>query len=136
MYKIIKSSENIEAALTEKSFTVTVNFAGYIGADEDYEVMAMDADSAIEEAIELAKDDLTVEDVNQIDEDEWEVSIGFCDFIGVEEIHNVSGSNEDEAIENALEEAVWDLSGDIAEEDDDDFDEEDDVEEEDEEEEE
>ena len=116
MYRIIKSAENIEAALTEKSFVVTVNFGGYIGADEDYEVMAMDADSAIEEATELAKDDLTVEDINQLDDDEWEVTIGFCDFIGVEETYNVSGSDEDEAIENALEEARWSLSGDIAEE--------------------
>jgi len=124
MYRMVKSAETVEGGLANKEYKVIVNFGGYIGCDNDYDVVAADEDSAIEAAIEDAKGDLTVEDVNQIDDDEWEVTIGFCGFIGCEETYQVSGDDEDEAADNALEEAVWDLSGEVEDEPEDELEEE------------
>lgn len=53
------SVENVEDH-EDGSYTVTVNFAGFIGADNDYEVYADDEDSAKEQALEDAKADLEV----------------------------------------------------------------------------
>lgn len=49
-----------------KYYTVTVNFGGYIGCENTYEVYADDEDDAIEQARELALEDCSFE----IDEDE------------------------------------------------------------------
>ena len=44
-----------------KYYKVTVNFSGYIGCEETYEVYATDAEDAIEQARELALDDCSFE---------------------------------------------------------------------------
>ena len=52
-----------------KTYTVSVNFAGFIGCDEEYEVEASSPEEAIEEARQMAEDDLSFEIVEE-EEDE------------------------------------------------------------------
>lgn len=96
-------------------FKVSVNFGGYVGAEETYEVYADNAEEAEEIAIQEAKDDLSIEDWAQIDDDEWEITVGFCGFIGVEEVYTVNAEDQEYAEEAALEEASWDLTAEIEE---------------------
>lgn len=93
-----------------QSYTGTVNFAGYIGADETYTTIADSIEDAEEQILEQAREDLVVEDVEEIDEGEYEVTVNFCTFIGVDEIYKVYAEDEDEAAEAGLEEASYDLS--------------------------
>ena len=51
-----------------RDYKVRVNFGGFIGAEEVYEVYATDEDDAIEQARELALDDCSFE----IDEEDVE----------------------------------------------------------------
>lgn len=103
-------------ATGDREFTFSVNFGGYIGAEENYTVYATDAEEAEQLAVEEAKDDLTVEDWTQTDDDEWEITIGFCGFIGVEETYTVNADSQEEAEEAALEEASWDLNAELVDE--------------------
>lgn len=107
MKKVIRATEL-------RSYTVTVNFAGYIGADEDYDVTEANEDDAIDAALEQARDDLSVEDIEEIDEGEYEVHVGFCGYIGVEEVYTVTADSEDEAADEALDHAYDDLSAEIS----------------------
>lgn len=118
--KTIKFSKNsIKASTVEGSYSaddeyeVSVNFAGYIGSDQTYIITASDEDDAIEQAIEEASWDLSVEEIEEIDEGEYEVHVGFCGFIGVEEIYTVYADSEEEAEEEALAQAKDDLSAEI-----------------------
>lgn len=52
-----------------KTFKVTIGFAGLIGCEEQYEVDAETRKEAIEEALEMARNDLNVVEV---EEDDWE----------------------------------------------------------------
>ena len=93
-----------------RDYRITINFAGYVGADNTYSVVAETREEAIEEAIEEAADDLTIENIEYIDDGEYEVTIGFCGYIGVEETYVVSADSEEDAENAAIEEAKWDLS--------------------------
>lgn len=53
-----------------KYYKVNVNFGGYIGCDNTYEVYADDEDDAIEQARELALEDCSFEVDDSYDEDE------------------------------------------------------------------
>lgn len=54
-----------------KTWKVTINFGGFIGCDNEYTVDdAETREEAIEEALEMARDDIEVIDVEE-DED-WE----------------------------------------------------------------
>ena len=53
-----------------KTYTVSVNFAGFIGCDEEYVVEANSPEEAIEEARQMAEDDLSFEIVDDEEEDE------------------------------------------------------------------
>ena len=58
----------------KKDYRVRVNFGGFIGCDEIYEVYATDEDDAIEQARELALEDCSFEideDDEDEDDDEW-----------------------------------------------------------------
>ena len=109
----VNASTSIKASTETKTYTVSVNFAGYIGADEEYEVDAEDDDEAEILAVEAAMDDLSVTDITQIDDDEWEVTIRFASHVGGEEIYTVNADSENEAESEALEEASSDLSAEI-----------------------
>lgn len=54
----------------EKMYRVTVNFGGFIGCDETYEVYATDEDDAIEQARELALEDCNFEIEDEEDDEE------------------------------------------------------------------
>lgn len=92
-----------------KSYTAVVSFATYIGSEEEFTVYAVDEDAAREEALEMARDELSMADVTQIDEDEWEVTINWAGFIGIDEVYTVTADSEEDAVDQALEEASWDL---------------------------
>lgn len=59
--------------LGDDGYEITVNFAGYVGADETYTVYAESIDDAIEEAYEAAKSDLTIESFEPLDYEEDDV---------------------------------------------------------------
>ena len=109
----IEAKCGVKASEELKEYKVSVNFGGFIGGDEEYSVDATSDEEAENEAIEMAADDLNPEDVNQIDDDEWEVTISFAGFIGVEDTYTVFADDEDEAIGAAIEEAKWDLTAEI-----------------------
>ena len=53
-----------------KDYKVIVNFGGFIGVEEVYEVYATDEDDAIEQARELALEDCSFEIDEEDDEEE------------------------------------------------------------------
>ena len=99
-----------------KDYSVIITFATYIGSEEEFNVFAHDEEEASEQALEEAKGELDAVDVVQIDDDEWEVTIQWAGFIGVEETYTVTADSEEDAIDQATEEASWDLSVDEIEE--------------------
>lgn len=54
---------------TYKTYTIIANFNGYIGCDATYTVEATDKDDALEQAREMALDDLSLE-IESIDDEE------------------------------------------------------------------
>ena len=109
----VESSTKIEGADNTERYEVNVNFAGYIGADETYSVVASDEEDAINQALEEASWDLTADEIEEIDDGEYEVHVGFATFVGVEEIYTVFADSEEEAEEDALAQAKDDLSATI-----------------------
>ena len=107
------------AAADLKDYTVIVNFAGYIGVDEEYNVFEENEDDAIWAALEEAKSDLSIDEVEEVDDGEYEVHIGFAGFMNVEEIYTVYADNQDDAEKWALADAADDLSAEIATDDED-----------------
>lgn len=55
-----------------KEYKVLVNFGGFIGCDIEYICTAETEDEALEEAYQLAQDDLSAEIIEVEDEDEDE----------------------------------------------------------------
>jgi len=53
-----------------KEWTVTINFGGFIGCEEEYVVEAETKEKAIEEAMEMAMEDIEIIDVTE--EDDYE----------------------------------------------------------------
>ena len=104
-----RMKRQVKASTEFNDYEVIVDFGGYIGGDEVYEVFAESRDDAESQALDLAKDDLTIEDINEFDEGEWEVEVGFAGFIGVSEVYTVYADSEEEASEAAIEEAADDL---------------------------
>ena len=112
--KILEKAGLIKSApKVYKTYTVTVNFAGFIGYDNDYEVDAESEEDAIIEAEEMAKDDLEVDEVEEADEGEWQVGICYANMSGGVEQYTVYAESEEDAVEQALADAAADLSGEI-----------------------
>ena len=95
-----------------------VTFCGFIGSDEIYEVEADNEEEALEEINEQATSDLEVLDVEQVDDDEYEVTIRFAGFIGIEETYTVYADSEEDAEFNATDEAAMDLNIELSDEED------------------
>ena len=93
-----------------KDYSVIITFAGYVGSEEDFNVFAASEEDASEQALEQARDELSMADIAQIADDEWEVTINWAGFIGIEETYTVTADTEEDAIDQAIEEASWDLS--------------------------
>ena len=104
------------------TFTCNVTFAGYIGSDTEYVVDAENEEDAIQEAIGLAEGDLTIEDIAESDEGEYEVTVGFGEYVGIEETYTAYCDNESDAENVALEMAKDDLEAEILYEEDEDED--------------
>lgn len=92
-----------------KNYIVTVGFAGFVGVEEEYEILARDKDDAELDAYEEAASDLSIESVDHIEDDEWEVTINFAGYIGADQTYTVFANDEDEASDSAIEEAEQDL---------------------------
>ena len=110
MKRYVKASEGM------RDFEVEVKFGGYIGSESYYDVSAEDEDEAIENALKEAKSDLEVTDVEDLGDGDWDVTVQFNGFIGVENVYTETADDQDEAEELALEEAADDLEAEISEE--------------------
>ena len=53
-----------------KAYTVTVNFAGFYGCDQEYTVYADNVDEAYDEALQAAIDDLSIDITSDTDEED------------------------------------------------------------------
>ena len=93
-----------------KNYSVIITFATYVGSEEEFSVYAASEEEAAEQALEDARMELSDVDIAQIDDDEWEVTINWAGFVGIDETYTVYADSEEEAIDQAIEEAVGDLS--------------------------
>ena len=95
-----------------KDYNVTVNFNGYYGCDETYTIYADSPESAEEEALEQAKGEFSVVDIEAGDEDEYgieyEVTLQWI-FMGCEGVYTIKADDERDAEDKAIEEAYFDL---------------------------
>lgn len=112
MKKTVRPTSKIVAS-NLIDYSVNVNFASFVGADNTYEVSAESEEDALDAAIEEAKADLEVTDIYESDEGEWTVTVGFDGMVGVEQEYVVYADDEDEAADAAIEEASGDLSSEI-----------------------
>lgn len=98
-------------------YELELGFAGIIGASETFVILAP-AGSTEEELKDILfeeyewdlKDLLSLEDSIYLDDDEWEITLNFNGYIGCEETYTVAGDDEDDAVEHALNEALWDFT--------------------------
>ena len=98
------------------NYDVLVSFAGYVGSEQLYSVVAEDEDEAIEAALAEARDDLSVEDVRDMGDGEFEVDVNFAGLVGVTETYTVYSDDEDEARVDAINDAEFDLDAEGVEE--------------------
>lgn len=94
-------------------YSVEVIFNGYTSGPMQFDVTADSEEDAVDAAIEEAKDELVVVDMELVDEDEYEVQVQFGGMVGIEETYDVEANSEDDAETAALEEAGWDLEGEV-----------------------
>lgn len=91
-----------------KNYEVTVRFVG-IGCEETYEVAGRNEEYARNNALSRAAEDLYAEEINHIEDDEYEVTVNFNGFIGCDETYTVYADSEDEAEELGIDAAIEDL---------------------------
>ena len=106
------------AAMVE--YSVEIGFAGIIGASEFLEVRAPavnDADSLHDYIIQHCESDLMDllehEESEYLGDDEWEITLNFNGYLGCSETYETWGfgpEDEEDAIYQAMEEAVFDFS--------------------------
>ena len=101
--------KNSKKESKEKNYTITIGYYGYMEIEKEYEVVATSKDEAIEYALEEAKQDLEVEDIEQEDENTYTVCVSFATYIEAEESFSVNAEDESEAEDLALEEASYEL---------------------------
>lgn len=99
-------------------YKAIVTFCGLIGSDKIYKVEADNEEEAFEEINEQATSDLDILYVEQVDEDAYEVTIGFAGLDGIEETYTVYADSEEDAEFNATDEAVMDLNIELSDEED------------------
>lgn len=105
------------AAMVE--YEVELSFGGMIGASEVINVTARAGIVNDEElwslilnnyVVEL-EDLLEVTEADELDDDEWDITVNFNGYIGCDEVYNIRGaSDEEEASYEALREAIYDFS--------------------------
>jgi hypothetical protein len=98
-------------------YELELSFAGMIGASETIEILARPG--ATEEELQGILhaeyeydlyDFLDVTDVDQVDDDEWEVTVNFNGYLGCDEVYSVVADDADEAESWAYSEAAFDFS--------------------------
>ena len=101
---------------TYVDYEVEVSFCGFIGASEFIEMQArpeITEEELREEMFEHYENDLLdlldVTETEFLDYDDWDVTVNFNGYIGCDNTYNVSGDDEDEASDYALQEALWDF---------------------------
>lgn len=107
MKRIFSATTNLDI-----EYNVTIGFCGFIGVETERTIFAP-ADADKEDILYMVQEDYGDEllegEVIEVDEDEYEVEVTFDGQIGSSEVYNVYASNEDEAIDDAIEEAKNDL---------------------------
>ena len=102
------------AATAEKSVEVEVTFAGMGSAAQCYTVEDtehMTDEDIINAAVNQAADDLEGELL-----EDGEVEVSFAGMVGVTETYSTDADDDEEAqIDDAIEQATFDLSGEISE---------------------
>lgn len=99
-------------------YRVTVGFSGFIGTEEEVDVVAprdaseAELESIIQNDVGLITELLDIEedDVVSLGDDEWEVPVSFAGYIGTETLYTVYAETLDEAIAAAYEEATTDIT--------------------------
>lgn len=100
------------------TYRVTVGFSGFIGTEEEVDVVAprdaseAELESIIQNDVGLITELLDIEedDVVSLGDDEWEVPVSFAGYIGTETLYTVYAESLDEAIDAAYEEATTDIN--------------------------
>lgn len=113
MKRMIKASELFD-------YEVSVNFASFVGVDEIYSVRAKNEDDAIADALEQAADDLSIDNVEDLGDGDFEVTVNFASFVGADEVYTITADDADEAEIEALQMAKDDLSAEIVSDEDED----------------
>lgn len=111
MKKVFRSKP-IKGADEYIDYNVVVTFGGSIGVDEEIVVYAkagIDKDDLVDVVRDEYRDELLFAEVVEQDEDLYRVEVNFAGYIGVSEEYEFYADNEDEAIEDALNEAAWEL---------------------------
>ena len=105
--KLARHKRVVESADNEsKDYTVYINWGGYVvGQEQEYSEYADSIEEAVEFALNDASDDLEVEDIEEVDDGEYRVTVNFAGFIGYETEYEVYADNEEEAEEQALADA-------------------------------
>lgn len=113
----MKLNESIMKNLKESEgqyYDVVVNFAGFIGADQEYNVYAMSKSDAVCEALDNpgseAEVELSADEIEDNGDGTYDVTVSFAGLIGAENTYTVSAEDEDDAERLALEEAKADLT--------------------------
>lgn len=108
-----KNESNLNEEDEWNSFTVNIGFGGYIGAEQEYNISARNKDEAVfhalDEAGSEAEQDLSVEEIEDVGDGEYEVEVGFAGLIGVSNNYTVRADNKEDAEMQALELAKEDL---------------------------
>ena len=112
--KKVFSAKPIKASDEYVDYNVIVTFGGYIGADEEivvYAKVGIDKDDLLDVVKEDYADELLSAEVVEFDEDEglYTVEVNFGGYIGVSEEYEIYADDEDEAIDDALRDATWEL---------------------------
>lgn len=92
-----------------QTYNALVSFGGFIGSEQEYMTNADSLEEAEENILEQAVEDLEVIDAVQVDDDEWEITIGFAGLIGVENTYTSYADDEEDACADALFTAQDDL---------------------------
>lgn len=99
------------------TYRVEVGFHGYIGASEEIEIYAP-ADATEDELLSIIQDingeagmllEIDEGDIVFLGDGEWGITVGFAGYMGVEETYTVYADSVDDAVDQAYDEAIWDL---------------------------
>lgn len=100
------------------TYRVTVGFSGFIGTEEEVDVIAprdaseAELESIIQDDVGLVTELLDIEedDVISLGDGGWEVPVSFAGYLGTETLYTVYAESLDEAIDVAYEEAATNIT--------------------------